>query len=889
MIVDSHARKIFSCFPLYIIFNQEGIIIDHGGYKTEGIFLLAGDNIFNKFTIRNSINKSRLFVNSKHLDTDVTILYNEDNIIMFNATIDYNLKQNTYVLVAHNKNAFGTYDGQSERFISLLQLLKLKENTTQGGELHKALDYYRSFAIDNDIFGEIVIDKSDSVTMSDINGNVIWCNNAFVQLTGYPYNEIIGKRPRDSMYGKASVYVDRSFVDRNVEKRKPFYFENIAYDAKGKEYWFSAKVYPVISVDDKIIGRVHIMRDITSLKVSELDVEVNENLLKIAIDTSNAGVWVFNIHSSQIDISDQLKRLLLLKPQQRYSIRELLKMINSSDRVSIYNRTIKILSPENSNFDIEIRISVNGAIRYFQLKGKSIRYDSGNKPILLVGTLVDVTEYKEIIRKVDHQRQFYNSILNNIPSDIVVWDTYHKYKYINNTAIKNDGIRSWLIDKDDFDYCELKGFDTSLAVERRKQFEELLSSKLPQKFIEKFPGEKTTYKLRIMYPVITGDKVEYVIGYGIDITEQIDNANIATAQAKELRVTLDIVKDGVATIAFDGTLLEANHSFYNIINVQSDTSVGKNISELFSDTLYTSVHKKIKQLLSSYKEQNAEVTCIIKGEVKTFDYSLTVSFSYQYNSCIKIRITDVTDIVNRENNLKDVISKEIELNKHKTQFIRITSHELRTPLAIIKSSSELIKYYFEKELGVVKYGKYIDNVLYQIDSMADILDQLVLINKMGTGDIKLNYQNVLLQDFIKDVIKPYQPFTDGRHLQVGTIDAIVTSIDPALFKIALYNLLTNSFKYSYGKESPILNVTKQGKELLFSVKDSGIGIPNNDIKHLYKSFFRASNVSSIPGSGIGLTIVDFIVKMHKGTIKFSTELGVGTEFIINLPLKTKKS
>lgn len=362
----------------------------------------------------------------------------------------------------------------------------------------------------------------------------------------------------------------------------------------------------------------------------------------------------------------------------------------------------------------------------------------------------------------------------------------------------------------------------------------------------------------------------------------------ALTHANELKLTLDIVKDGIATIAFDGTFLEANKAFYDIINISSDDSQGRNISEFLPDGFFVSLNKKIKHLLSNYREQHAVINTNIGGVNKIIDYSLTVSISLQYNSCLKLRITDVTDIINRENDLKSIISKEVELNSHKTQFIRITSHELRTPLAIIKSSIELIRHYTDNEQMQNKYGKYINNILYQVDAMAEILNQLVFINKMGSGGIKLNCEDLRIGNFVSDVIKSYTPFMDGRCLQMGKIDDVEIGVDAALLKIAINNLVTNAFKYSLGKEAPILSVIKQEDKLLFSIKDFGIGIPQKDIKHLFSSFYRGSNVSTISGSGIGLTIVDFVVKMHKGYVDVISDFGTGSEFIISLPLKKKK-
>lgn len=136
----------------------------------------------------------------------------------------------------------------------------------------------------------------------------------------------------------------------------------------------------------------------------------------------------------------------------------------------------------------------------------------------------NITDQKRIEQKVEDQRKFYEGILNNLPADIAVFDKNHKYIYLNPVAVSNEETRQWLIGKTDYDYVKEKNKPISLADERRKFFNEIISSKQLKSWEEevKAPDGRTRFILRNMYPV--QDKhgnIGTVIGYGIDITERI--------------------------------------------------------------------------------------------------------------------------------------------------------------------------------------------------------------------------------------------------------------------------------------------------------------------------------------------------------------------------------
>ena len=133
----------------------------------------------------------------------------------------------------------------------------------------------------------------------------------------------------------------------------------------------------------------------------------------------------------------------------------------------------------------------------------------------------DVTDAINANEELKNQKKFTDEILNNLPTDIAVFDPSHNYLFINQYGIKNKEIREWMIGKNDFDYTQLKGIDDGLARFRRAKFEECINNKEKTEWVDEHtsPDGSKNYKLRIFSPYFENNKLKFVVGYGVDITE----------------------------------------------------------------------------------------------------------------------------------------------------------------------------------------------------------------------------------------------------------------------------------------------------------------------------------------------------------------------------------
>ncbi|GJM32871.1 MAG: PAS domain-containing sensor histidine kinase [Saprospiraceae bacterium] len=234
--------------------------------------------------------------------------------------------------------------------------------------------------------------------------------------------------------------------------------------------------------------------------------------------------------------------------------------------------------------------------------------------------------------------------------------------------------------------------------------------------------------------------------------------------------------------------------------------------------------------------------------------------------------------------LRKSLEREKELNELKSRFVSTASHEFRTPLSSILSSAEIINEYKTEEQQP-KREKHINRIKSSVKTMTEILNDFLSLSKFEEGKVKQQPVEFLLKDFcvevqdeIQGLLKPDQNIT--HYIEEDRI----VFLDKRFLKNVLFNLLSNAIKYSKaGKEIRCL-IKIIDNHLVIEVADQGIGMSEEDQKHIFSRFFRASNVENIQGTGLGLNIVQEYVDLMHGTIDFESKLGVGTTFKVSIPL-----
>lgn len=247
-------------------------------------------------------------------------------------------------------------------------------------------------------------------------------------------------------------------------------------------------------------------------------------------------------------------------------------------------------------------------------------------------------------------------------------------------------------------------------------------------------------------------------------------------------------------------------------------------------------------------------------------------------------IFDITEHKVAEEEAHKKLCEEKEILNQKARFMSMTSHEFRNPLTIISSSNELLKNYYHK-FSAEDRQKYFKNIETATKHLLELFDDILTISKANAQKIEFNPAPLKLKEFCREIVNEIQLSHGSNNQIVFTSSGNCTNrvVDEKLLWHILTNLLSNALKYSPKPEIIELKLSCLERKTILQVKDSGIGIPKNDLPLLFDPYHRASNVGQIKGTGLGLSIVKSMVDLHGGTIDVESEVGVGTIFTITLP------
>lgn len=290
------------------------------------------------------------------------------------------------------------------------------------------------------------------------------------------------------------------------------------------------------------------------------------------------------------------------------------------------------------------------------------------------------------------------------------------------------------------------------------------------------------------------------------------------------------------------------------------------------------LRKKAEEALRQSEEQLIVYATELEKKVKTRTEDL--------NASIQNLEREIAERKKAEEEVLKALAKERELNEMKSKFVSIASHEFRTPLSTILSSISLIDQY--RQVGQLeKIDKHISRARASANHMTSILNDFLSVGKLEEGKVEIIREQVNVSDLLSDIAEEIKLIVKpGQHIEMQ-IPADIASIytDSRMLRNVLFNLLSNASKYSEEGKAIQLSCSRTHEGLHVSIRDHGIGIPEEDQRHLFERFFRASNAINIQGTGLGLNIVKRYLDLLNGSISFASEYGKGSTFTIQLPIQ----
>lgn len=232
--------------------------------------------------------------------------------------------------------------------------------------------------------------------------------------------------------------------------------------------------------------------------------------------------------------------------------------------------------------------------------------------------------------------------------------------------------------------------------------------------------------------------------------------------------------------------------------------------------------------------------------------------------------------------LENALQKEIELGDLKTRFVSMASHEFRTPLTSILSSAALIEKYTSADQQP-KREQHIQRIKSSVSHLTEILEEFLAVGKLEAGKVEVHPEDFSVSEFFDDLVSDLAGMKKpGQEIELSLSEpAARFSTDTSMLRKILLNGLSNAIKFS--QKNVFLRVQMLNASMQISIEDQGIGISEQDQKHLFERFFRGGNANIIPGTGLGLHIMDRYVRLIQGQLSLSSQLDHGTTITYILP------
>ena len=227
----------------------------------------------------------------------------------------------------------------------------------------------------------------------------------------------------------------------------------------------------------------------------------------------------------------------------------------------------------------------------------------------------------------------------------------------------------------------------------------------------------------------------------------------------------------------------------------------------------------------------------------------------------------------------------------KTEFFTNISHELRTPLNVILGAIQLLNYYHKIGINEEKSDQYLNSIKQNCFRILRLINNLIDITKMDSGYFEITPSNYNIVNIVENITLSVAEYAENKSINLifdTDVEEKFISCDPDKIERIMLNLISNSIKFTNSNGSIFINIYDKGDHVIISVKDTGIGIPEDNLSIIFERFRQANKslARNREGSGIGLSLVKSLVEMHGGKISVKSSWGKGSEFIISLPSVT---
>ena len=645
---------------------------------------------------------------------------------------------------------------------------------------------------------------------------------------------------------------------------------------------------PPPSGDEAMTARLQ-----AELSAQKAATERAEARLRVALQVSHIGTWTRDTRTGVVEWSPELAELFGIPLEQApRSTEAFYALVHPDDRESFANAATAALR-EKRDYALDFRyLHSSGEYRWMNGRGRGV-YDERGELIELAGVGIDITEQHHARELATDQASLLRQIGDNLPDGalyqvVAEIDGRRRFVYWSAgierligvsaaEALADPGNLYGLVHPEDVarlgpaetkSLTELSPFDETIRIRHRHT------------------GEWRWVHLRSAPRALSDGRAVWD-GIYIDVTKQKRADEALLESVERLHLAQQAGRIGV----FDWVVPEGrviwNAEEQLIFGLAPGTFEGT--VEAWAKQLVPEdaerMHREMSEAMARQEPQMTFAFRIITpaGALRWIEGAARFAYAPDGTPLRMIGVNvDVTERQEAENALRAA-------DRRKGEFLAMLSHELRNPMAAMSNTLELCSAP-QADAATLEWSRIV--LRRQLTHLTRLVDDLLDVTRITSGKIQLRKERIDAAEVIDDSIAGLKPLFRERAQELKTSyprEVLFVEVDRTRLEQILVNLLTNAAKYTQREGTVWLNAAREGEEVVFSIRDNGVGIPPDALGEMFELFAqgRRSIARSEGGLGLGLTIARTLVELHGGTIAAKSEgEGQGAEFIVRLPAAT---
>jgi PAS domain S-box-containing protein len=720
----------------------------------------------------------------------------------------------------------------------------------------------------------------DGVAICNNKGEFIYTNDSYLKTYGYESPEEIIGRSWKLVHHPDEIKKFEEIVIPELNKKGSWIGETTGKKRDG------SIIYQELTLTLTNEGRIiRITRDITERKKTQIALEESELKYRSLIENLNEAVLYQDNKNIIIFTNKRFCELF------GYGINEL-EGTNGYDL--LYDKNdIEFINGKNNervkgiSDSYEIRLKKkNGDLVWCHINGTPYHDAAGN----IVGSITiisDITEHKKSKEALSEYEAKFQAIFESSVDAIGVT--------INGINILNNPAFVLLFGYNDANEIEGKSEINFIASSERERIMEytknrIIGKPVPSSYVTKGlrkDGSEFSLEVHVSGYKLGGEIYEIAILR--DITEFEKTEKALRDSEEGYRSLVNTSPDAINVINLEGDIVFLNQRTVEMFGYgDSDEVVGKALSSLIVEEEWEDAKEKINEIITYGYSGNIERRMIKKdGTVFPADINASLIRNSEGNpTAIVAIIRDISKRKHTEEKLRKFAEEQAELNATKDKFYSIIAHDLKSPFQTILGYSEMLDKNIE-ELEIPRISEYARNIYESANETFNLLDDLLKWTGSQTGRINALPEIIYVKELIDSTTKIFRENADSKKISLTSkvTGDLFVSADRNMITTILRNLLSNAIKFTRAEGEINLTAEEYNGNILISVIDSGIGIPEENIPKLFRveKAFSTAGTEKEKGTGLGLVICKEFVEKNNGTLSVESTPGKGSKFIVSLP------